>query len=73
MKYYDINRDGSISYDEFMNGLKEELNERRKNMVMRAFAMLDKSGDGVVSTSDICNIYDVCKNPDYLEGRLTKD
>jgi Ca2+-binding EF-hand superfamily protein len=42
-------------------------------MVLKAFAMLDKSGDGVITASDICNIYDVSKNPDYLEGRLDKE
>lgn len=34
--------------------------------------MLDKSGDGVITASDICNIYDVSKNPDFLNQRLTK-
>lgn len=33
MKYYDINGDGQISYDEFLNGLKDDLSERRLNMV----------------------------------------
>jgi hypothetical protein len=45
MKYYDTDGDGSISYDEFIKGLKYEtslicrdpLNDRRKNMVERAF------------------------------------
>jgi calcyphosin len=73
IKYYDLNKDGSISYDEFMNGLRDELNDRRRNMVMKAFSMLDKSGDGQITVADIQTIYDVSKNPDYLEGRLTKD
>jgi len=37
MKYYDLNKDGNISFDEFINGLKEELTPRRKNMVLKAF------------------------------------
>jgi len=37
MKYYDSNGDGSITYDEFLNGLKDELSERRLNMVKKAF------------------------------------
>jgi Ca2+-binding EF-hand superfamily protein len=73
VKYYDTNKDGSISYEEFMSGLKDDLSERRRNMVLKAFAILDKSGDGVVTASDVLHIYDVSKNPDFLEHRLTKD
>ena len=46
MKFYDIDGDGNISYDEFLSGLREPLNERRLNMVKKAFAMLDRSGNG---------------------------
>jgi len=56
-----------------MSGLKDDLSERRRNMVLKAFALLDKSGDGVVTASDVLHIYDVSKNPDFLERRLTKE
>lgn len=46
MKFYDVDGDGNISYDEFLSGLREELSERRVNMVKKAFAMLDKDGSG---------------------------
>lgn len=72
-KYYDINGDGSIGYEEFLNGLRDDLNQRRKNMVLKAFAMMDKDGSGVISIKDIAGIYDVSKNPDFIEKRLTKD
>jgi Ca2+-binding EF-hand superfamily protein len=42
-------------------------------MVLKAFAMMDKDGSGVITVSDISNIYDVSKNPDFIERRLTKD
>ena len=48
MKYYDINADGSISFDEFMSGLKDELSERRLNMVKKAFARLDRDQSGMI-------------------------
>merc|ERR1712183_221645 len=44
MKYYDINGDGSVGYEEFLNGLRDDLTPRRKNMVLKAFAMMDKTG-----------------------------
>jgi calcyphosin len=42
-------------------------------MVMKAFAMLDTDGSGKVTVSDITGIYDVSRNPEFLEGRATKD
>ena len=73
IKYYDINYDGNISYNEFINGLRDDMNARRKNMVMKAFAMMDKNGSGEITVQDICAIYDVSRNPDFIEKRLTKD
>ena len=42
MKFYDVDGDGNISYDEFVSGLKDELSERRLAMVKKSFAMLDR-------------------------------
>jgi Ca2+-binding EF-hand superfamily protein len=53
LKFYDVNGDGNISYEEFLSGLREELTERRLNMVQKAFASLDKDGSGVLDRSDI--------------------
>jgi Ca2+-binding EF-hand superfamily protein len=33
MKYYDVDGDGNVSYEEFLRGLRDELTERRKKMV----------------------------------------
>ena len=49
------------------------MNERRKNMVLKAFAMLDKTGDGKITFADVADIYDVTKTPDFVERRLTKE
>ena len=46
MKYYDLNQDGNITYEEFLNGLRDELTERRKAMVDKAWAIMDKDGSG---------------------------
>ena len=72
MKFYDVDGDGNISYDEFLSGLREELSERRVNMVKKAFAMLDTDGSGQIKVNDIDGIYDVSMNPEFLEGRKTK-
>lgn len=49
MKYYDIDGDGNISYEEFIRGLRDELTERRKKMVEKAFNMLDRDGSGQIN------------------------
>jgi len=37
MKFYDVDGDGNISYEEFIRGLKEPLNERREKIVRKVF------------------------------------
>lgn len=73
MRHYDVDGDGNISYDEFIRGLRDELTDRRKVMVQKAFAMLDRDGSGQINIQDITGIYDVSMNPEFLEGRKTRD
>lgn len=42
-------------------------------MVAKAFAMMDRDGLGTITVKDICGIYDVSLNPEFLELRKTKD
>lgn len=65
MKYFDVDGDGNISYEEFMRGLREPLTERRKNMVERAFEIMDRNGCGEITVQDICEIFSVEENADF--------
>jgi Ca2+-binding EF-hand superfamily protein len=65
MSYYDIDKDGNISYEEFLRGLRDELSERKRLMVEKAFKILDKDGSGQVTVKDVVKIYDVSKNKDF--------
>lgn len=42
-------------------------------MVNKAFQMMDTDNSGVLTISDISGIYDVSMNPEFLEGRKTRD
>lgn len=48
MKYFDINGDGNIGYEEFISGLRVPLTPRREAMVKKAFELMDKDGSGVL-------------------------
>jgi Ca2+-binding EF-hand superfamily protein len=73
MRHYDIDGDGNVSYEEFISGLRDELTPRRMTMVTKAFQMMDRDGSGKLTISDIASIYDVSMNPEFLEGRKTRD
>jgi len=73
MKYYDVDSDGNISYEEFIRGLRDELTERRSNMVGKAFRMMDRDGSGQLNIQDLISIYDVSMNPEFIEGRKTRE
>jgi Ca2+-binding EF-hand superfamily protein len=73
MKFYDVDGDGNIGYEEFLRGLREELTERRQAMVERAFSILDKDGSGQVTCSDIKHLYDVSNHKDFIDGSKTKE
>ena len=42
-------------------------------MVDKAFAMMDQDGSGQLRVNDIGGIYDVSMNPEFLEGRKTRE
>jgi Ca2+-binding EF-hand superfamily protein len=45
---FDINRDGTIQYDEFLRMVRGDLNDHRRSLVERAFKKLDRDGSGVI-------------------------
>jgi len=73
MKFYDADGDGNISYEEFLSGLKDDLSERKRLMVEKAFKILDKDNSGQITVADIKNIYDVKQNKDFIAGKKTKE
>ena len=62
-KYFDRNNDDVINYDEFLRGVRGELNEKRKAVVDEAYKKLDKTGDGKVEFDDLVGLYNVEKHP----------
>lgn len=73
VKYFDTNRDGKISFDEFLRAIRGDLNDRRRDMVHKAYKVLDKNQDGTVRLGDIMEVYDASHHPDFQSGRKTKE
>lgn len=73
VKHFDSNKDGQLSFDEFLRAIRGELNARRLDMVHQAYRVLDKDGSGQVTIDDIRMAYDVSFHPDFQSGKKTAD
>ena len=70
---FDLNRDGTIDYDEFLRIIRGDLNSNRLGLVKKAFKKLDKDGSGVVDLDDIRDVYNATRHPDVISGRKTEE
>ncbi len=65
MKYYDVNGDGHLSYEEFIKVLREPLNERRNAIVQKAWAHLAGEGAAKVGTETAINALGIAGDRDF--------
>ena len=72
-KTFDNDKSGSIDYDEFVRAVTDRMNKRRIAIVKKAFAILDKNGNGLVELDDIRGTYNASKHPDVKSGKKTED
>ena len=70
---FDLNRDGTIDYDEFLRMMRGDLTPLRVSLVKKAYAKLDRDGSGVVDINDIRGLYNGSRHPDVLSGKKTED
>ncbi len=71
-KFFDINENGSIDYEEFLHGVRGEMNSFRKGLVKKAFEILDRDGSGRVEVDDLRGVYNCKNHPDVLSGKKLK-
>ena len=70
---FDLNRDGTIDYDEFLRIIRGDLTTPRLAFVKKAYNKLDRDGSGVVDINDIRGLYNGTKHPDVMSGKKTED
>jgi len=73
MSKFDTNRDGFVSFDEFLGAIRGPMSRRRRDMVNQAYKLLDADGSGIVTLKDITSLYDVSKHPEFISGKKSKD
>ena len=52
--------------------MQPRMNDTRKLLVTKAFAKMDKTGDGVITLEDLVSVYDVRNHPKYQNGEKSK-
>ena len=52
---------------------RDELSERKRKMVERAFEFMDKDKTGSINIKDIINTYDVSKNKDFIAQKKSRE
>lgn len=69
----DRHKDGVVTFDEFMYAIRGEINEFRQGWIRKAFAVLDKTGDGVVTIADLQGTYNTSSHPKVKDGKMTHE
>ena len=72
MRYFDTDRSGRISIDEFYRGIRGTMNDGRKTAVREVFIAMDKSGDGLLELDEVLDACDSSQHPDVKKGVLTE-
>ncbi|KAL5253981.1 hypothetical protein ACHWQZ_G013670 [Mnemiopsis leidyi] len=70
---FDKDNSGTICFNEFLGSVRPPMNKGRRELVLRAFNKLDKTGDGVITVDDLKGVYDVTKHPKYISGEWSEE
>ena len=70
-QFFDTDDSKSISYDEFVKGLRDDLNENRMSIVLQAFKRLDIGHNELIDIGYLACQYNGEEHPDVRSGYLT--
>jgi hypothetical protein len=63
-RFLDRDSSGTVDYNEFLRGVRGDMNDRRVDMVAQAWQVLDKTGDNTVTIEDLRGTYDPSFHPE---------
>ena len=69
---FDIKKNESIDYNEFISKIFGTMNDFRKQIVQKVFQKLDKDNKGIIDYDIIRESYNADKHPEVLNGKRTK-
>ena len=69
----DTNGDGNVNYDNFLTGIRGEMNQTRGDVVQAAFIKFDTESRGSIKASDLRVICNVTAHPRVVSGDITED
>jgi len=70
---FDLNKDGSISLDEFLQFVRGTMGARRRELLNLAYDTLDRNRTGRVTLENLQTTFDAHKHPDVMKGRISEE
>lgn len=61
---FDADCSGYISFDEFLYGVRPEMSDKRKALVLTVFKQMDINNDGALTVQDVSGRYDCSIHPE---------
>jgi Ca2+-binding EF-hand superfamily protein len=71
--FFDTDQSKTINFEEFIQGVRDPLDDRRLRLVHQAFAKIDLDGSGEVDAQEMASLYDASKHPEVIAGRMTPE
>jgi Ca2+-binding EF-hand superfamily protein len=72
-QYFDLDRDGVLNYDEFLRRIRGEMSSFRKQLVIQAYAKLDRKGMGYIPLEEIKQSFSPNSHPDIRLGKKSEE
>ena len=74
LDFFDKDENGHVDFDEFLVGIRGQLNDKRKAIVEKAFLKFNKDdSNDYIDGKDLEGVYDVRMHPKYESGQMTKE
>ena len=70
--FFDADGSGTITYQEFLDGVRGPVNDKRIALMEAAFKVIDADGNGTLEPAEVVGAFDGSRHPDVLTGKQTE-